>query len=108
MGRVKLTGKEMIMNDTVNYAVTDVYIGTVLYKAGNVVRPKVNAYPFSDSVICGFTGNGYCRLARPYVFASNVGTTCAGALTGVEYINMISVDQLVNHFDLIQTDRSTV
>lgn len=59
------------------------------WQAGDVVR--LGDYPFADAVILGFNDEGYARLARPYVYASSAGTTCATALTGVEMIDMINL-----------------
>lgn len=51
-------------------------------KAGDVIR--CGTYAFADCVILGFNEAGDAKLARPYTFASGVGTTGPTALTGVE------------------------
>lgn len=60
--------------------------GTVR-QAGQIVRTFDGA--FSDAVILGFTapdkyGGVYVKLARPYVYATGIGTTSPSVLTGIE------------------------
>ena len=57
--------------------------GDAPLKAGDIVRMN-NGSPFMDCLILGFSSDGYTRLARPYAYASCVGTTGPTALTGVE------------------------
>ena len=72
----------------------------VTFRAGDVVRPKDGAeYAFADCVVLGFSrpdkfNDVYVKLGRPYCYASCVGTTCAGTLSGVEEYTM-SAKQLV-------------
>lgn len=58
---------------------------TILF-AGDVIR--VFDGPFGDAVILGFSDEGECRLSRPYVYASGVGTTGPTPLLGAETYSM--------------------
>lgn len=49
---------------------------------------------FAHAIILGFSENGtYAKVARPYVYASGVGTTCPTPLLGAE-VYECRVDQL--------------
>ncbi len=61
-----------------------------VWEAGDVVRINGES-PFMDAVVLGFNDKGYAKLARPYVYASSVGTTGPTALAGVEYIEMVDL-----------------
>lgn len=55
------------------------------WKVGDAVRTYEGAY--STATILGFESQGdrwYAKLARPYVYAHDIGTSCAGPLTGLE------------------------
>jgi len=61
------------------------------YRAGDVIRSSAGGNdPWSQCIILGFSdpkqhgGDVYVKLARPYAYASCVGTTVPGILTGVE------------------------
>ena len=61
------------------------------YRAGDVIRSSAGGNdPWSQCIILGFSdpkqhgGDVYVKLARPYAYASCVGTTVPGVLTGVE------------------------
>jgi len=74
------------MNFAHTACVTD--IGVI--KAGDVIRPKADVIsPWADCLVLGFSakdkyGDVYVKLARPYAYASCVGTTGATVLQGVE------------------------
>ena len=72
------------------------------FHAGDVVRMKTWDGPFSDSVILGFTtmidGEQYTKLARPYAYASSVGTTGPVLLVGTEHIEYVNVSSLKAHY----------
>lgn len=55
-----------------------------LLGAGDVIR--IFDGPFGDAVILGFNEAGEAKLARPYAFASSVGTTSPTGLLGAESI----------------------
>lgn len=64
------------------------------YRAGDVVRLFDGA--FGDAVVLGFDGGGsYAKLARPYAYASSVGTTGPTVLVGTEIIAMYHVRHFV-------------
>ena len=59
------------------------------FRAGEVLRGTNDEYPFCHCIILGFTaidehGDVYVKLGRPYAYATCVGTTSPGVLTGVE------------------------
>ena len=59
------------------------------FRAGEVLRGTNDEHPFCHCIILGFSGpdkhgDVYVKLARPYAYASCVGTTSPGVLTGVE------------------------
>ena len=61
-----------------------------IYRAGDVLRNAAGQNdPWSQCIILGFSspdkhGDVYVKLGRPYAYASCVGTTSPGVLTGVE------------------------
>lgn len=66
----------------------------VTYQAGDVIRIFADSNdPFSDCIILGFSqpdkhGDVYVKLARPYAYASSIGTTGPTVLTGAEVFEM--------------------
>ena len=73
------------------------FAGTVLkteqgtYQAGDVIRSVGAAHAWSDCLILGFSkpeesfsGIVFVKLARPYAYASAIGTTGPGVLMGCE------------------------
>ncbi len=70
-----------------------------IYRAGDVLRNAAGQNdPWSQCIILGFSspdkhGDVYVKLARPYAYASCVGTTGPGVLTGVEEFS-IHADKL--------------
>lgn len=76
------------------------------FHAGDVVRSRLmdgNFSAFCDAVLLGFTEDGYAKLARPYVYASSVGTVGPTVLTGVEtYI--VPCKLLVECFEHVECD----
>lgn len=58
------------------------------WKAGDVVR--LGSWPFADATVLGFNDDGYAKLARPYVYASSVGSV-PSPLTGVEIMDMVDL-----------------
>lgn len=96
------------MSDTYQY--TEWTDGAVTLKAGDIIRSKVTGKPwaFMDTLILGFTAsNGniaMALLARPYVYASSVGTTGPTVLTGVEQYTAYC-GSIASHDDIIATGR---
>ncbi len=70
------------MSDTFHNT-TSAASGTVL-SAGDVIR--VFDGPYGDGTILGFNDAGEAKVARPYAYASGVGTTGPRALLGHEDI----------------------
>jgi len=70
---------------------------TTRFLAGEVVRRKGTTEAWSDCIISGFSpdykyGDVFIRLHRPYAYASCIGTTCSGVLTGCETIEVTAKD----------------
>ena len=58
------------------------------FRAGDVIT-NGDSNPFNHAIILGFSdatefGDHFVKLARPYAYATCVGTTSPGVLTGVE------------------------
>jgi hypothetical protein len=88
------------MSDRLTFANTLLKTDNGTFRAGDVIRSSHDGGcpPWSQCIILGFSGvdkygECYVKLARPYAYASCVGTTCAGVLTGVEEFTM-SVSKL--------------
>ena len=85
------------MSNDITYACTvlhalDAKGNKVTYQSGDVIR-RDNCEPeaWTDCIILGFSsprqepfGDVFVKLARPYAYASCIGTTGPGVLTGVE------------------------
>lgn len=62
----------------------------ITYQAGDVIRrDNCEPHAWTDCIILGFSdptrhGDVFVKLARPYAYASCIGTTGPGVLTGVE------------------------
>jgi hypothetical protein len=89
------------MEHFANETYTEPESGTVLH-AGDVVRMK-SWGGFADATILGFDGNGNARVARPYLYASGVGTTCPTSLVGVEMWN-IPCAHVIDHYTVMEND----
>jgi len=78
------------MSDRITFANTLLKTDDGTYRAGDVIRNSTGRDdPWSQCIILGFSrpdkyNDVYVRLARPYAYASCVGTTTPGVLTGVE------------------------
>lgn len=75
------------------------------FKAGDVVRMNDWINGFADAVILGFDKDGNSKLARPYLYASSVGTTGPSALTGHEIIDRVTPQRLGEFWTKIGTGR---
>jgi hypothetical protein len=53
-------------------------------RAGHPVRVFAHGEPFGTAIILGFSKEGDAQLARPYAFASSMGTTCPTPLVWAE------------------------
>lgn len=75
----------------------------ITLKAGDVVRlESANGSAFMDAVILGFDAKGNVKLARPYVYASSVGTTGPVSLVGTEVFttnakSVAQYDKVIDH-----------
>ena len=75
------------------------------FEAGDVIRMVGRtAVPFSDQVILGFNEDSrctwWCKLARPYVYASLTGTTCPTPLMGCETY-VIAASALITGYERV-------
>lgn len=85
---------------------------TVTYRAGDVIRHQGHIRTvetldaFSDCIILGFSepnvhGDVFVKLARPFCYATCVGTTGPSVVTGVEKIEMpittLTSEKVVSH-----------
>ena len=97
------------------YAKTSITLEFKTLHAGDVVRLTVSeTSAFSDCVImgfsycceeciaAGFTDDAVARLARPYIYASSVGTTCSTPLLGYETIDYVRVVDLLHHYRIVE------
>lgn len=75
-----------------------------VFETGDVVR-SATGYAFSDAVIAGFDNEGNARLLRPYLYASNVGTTGATGLTGFETIDRVNPTSLAKFWTKVDAGR---
>ena len=90
------------MSDRLTYACTLLKTDDGEYVAGQVVRRKGTRDAWSDTLILGFSdptkhGDVFVKMARPYAYASCVGTTGPGILMGCEEYT-ITAKQLVEGF----------
>ena len=72
-----------------SYAKTTCITNFGTFNAGDVIRPNGAHSAFADCLILGFSnkdkhGDVYVKLARPYAYASSVGTVGPTVLQGVE------------------------
>lgn len=87
------------------FHVTSVTVGEQTLNAGDVVRlMSMHQSAFCDAVILGFSPQGNAKIARPYVYASSVGTTCANPLLGCETFQ-VSIKSLMEFDKVIDTGR---
>ena len=113
-GEARLTGSRNQTGQP-TYAKTEITIGKVTFHAGDVVRIKsMERSAFADCVIlgfdyccvdcvaAGFMEDAFVRLARPYLYASGVETTCSSALTGYEIIDYVNVRDLCIYYRLVE------
>lgn len=69
---------------------------TVTFQAGDVLRRGgQDGHAWSDCIILGFSlpdkhADVYVKLARPYAYASCIGTTGPGILMGCEEFEMVA------------------
>lgn len=75
--------------DPITFACTVLITAEGTFRAGDVLKGIGSEYPWSQCIILGFSnpnkhGDVYAKMARPYVYASCVGTTSPGPLMGVE------------------------
>jgi len=89
------------MASNTTFANTTLHTDDGTYRAGDVISNAVGGNdPWSQCIILGFSdpkqhnGDVYVKLARPYAYASCVGTTGPSVLTGVETFEM-SASKLV-------------
>jgi len=83
------------MSDRITYAHTTLKTDHGTFRAGDVIRSSHSdgETPWSHCIILGFSkvdkyGGCYVLLARPYAYASCIGTTCPSVVTGVETFGM--------------------
>lgn len=72
------------------------------WEAGDVVR--LGDWSFADAVILGFNNEGRALLARPYLYASGVGSTGPTAMTGVELVD--DMDLTRGHYKKLDSGRT--
>ena len=65
------------------------------FRAGDVIRSSFGGeFPWCQCIILGFSdpkqhnGDVYVKVARPYAYATCVGTSVPGVLTGVEHFEL--------------------
>jgi hypothetical protein len=85
--------------------------GDAVFNTGDVMRMGLVARAFMDCIIVGFgelnagtsaaTGTLYAQLARPYCFISQ-----GSVLTGIEYIDMVSLSSLAINYKRMDTGRT--
>jgi len=83
------------MSDSITFAHTTLITDDGTFRAGDVIRSSHadGENPWSHCIILGFSkvdkyGGCYVKLARPYAYASCIGTTSPSVLTGVETFSM--------------------
>jgi len=78
----------MSSTSSLTFPVTVIHTDKRTYQAGEVFHPG-HAEAWGDHIVLGFSrpdkyGDIYAKIARPYCYASCIGTTSPGVLTGVE------------------------